>query len=99
VNPEKGGGSLDYAQRLLKQGLEAAGLAKSDLAKLPGSDLRKVAIARQIWDRTTVSLSWVSEQLAMKSAANASTQIRRMKKMKQPTKSRPADLCSWISQS
>jgi len=99
VNPEKGGGILDYAQRLLKQGLEAAGLVKSDLAKLPGSDLRKVAIARQIWDRTTVSMNWVSEQLAMKSAANASTQIRYMKKMKQPTKSLPAALCSWISQS
>jgi len=87
------------AQRLLKQGLEAAGLAKRDLAKLPGSDLRKVAVARQIWDRTTVSMNWVSEQLAMKSAANASTQIRRMKKMKNPTKSLPAALCSWISQS
>jgi hypothetical protein len=36
-----------------------------------------VAIARKIWENTTVSMSWISEKLAMKSAANASQQIRR----------------------
>lgn len=87
------------AGRLLKEGLEAAGLRKQDLAGLPGSELRKVAIAREIWDRTTVSMSWISGQLAMKSAANASTQIRRIKKMKKPTATLPAALCRWIEQS
>jgi hypothetical protein len=58
-----------------------------------------VAIARKIWDETTVSMNWISEQLAMKSAANASTQIRRIKKLKNPAPTLPATLCAWINQS
>ena len=87
------------AGRLLREGLKAAGLRKGDLAELPGSDLRKVAIAREIWGRTTVSMSWIREHLAMKSAANASTQIRRIKKMRKPTPTLPTALRSWIEQS
>jgi putative transposase len=67
------------ALEILKEGLAACGLAEKELKTLPGSDLRKVAIAARIWENTTVSMSWISENLAMKSAANASQQIRRLR--------------------
>jgi hypothetical protein len=38
-----------------------------------------VAIAAKIWENTTMSMSWISENLGMKSAANASQQIRRLR--------------------
>jgi hypothetical protein len=38
-----------------------------------------VAIAAKIWENTTMSMSWISENLGMKSAANASQQIRRQR--------------------
>ena len=83
----------------MKEGLEATGLRENDPAKLPGSELRKVTIARKIWDRTTVSMTWSSARLALKSAANASTQICRTKKMENPTRTLPAAICQWINQS
>jgi putative transposase len=67
------------ALEILKHGLAASGLEKQELKELPGSDERKVAIALQIWENTTMSMSWISQKLAMKSAANASQQIRRLR--------------------
>ena len=52
-----------------------------------------------LWDRMTVGMPWISEQLAMKSAGNASTQIRRMKKMKHRKQDLPAALREWTNQS
>jgi len=69
----------EEAEKILDEGLAAAGLSKDELNSLPGSDIRKVAIAEKIWGNTTVSMRWISERLAMKSAANASQQIRRMR--------------------
>jgi hypothetical protein len=54
-----------------------AGLRPQMLGQLQGSERKKVAIATVIWHETTVSMSWIAAQLAMKSAANASQQIRR----------------------
>jgi hypothetical protein len=65
------------AQRLLKKGLQAAALNPEDLGRLKGSDPRKVAIARVIRRRTTVSMSWLADHLSMRSPANVSQQIRR----------------------
>jgi len=65
------------AERLLEEGLQAAGLTRGELAALPGSDGRKAAVAKVIWEQTTVSQSWIAEKLFMKSPANASQQIRR----------------------
>ena len=45
---------------------------------------------------TTVNLQWISDHLAMKSAANASQQMRRMK-AKQPKLAN--NLQTWSSQS
>ena len=44
-----------------------------------------MALARVIWQRTTVRLPWLAEHLALKSAANASQKVRRWK-------ARPNDL-------
>ena len=65
------------AEALLASGLAAAGLTQDEVARLPGSDTRKVAIARLIWEGTTMSQGWVSERLRMGSAANVSQQLRR----------------------
>ena len=67
------------AERLLKEGIEAADLTLKEVNRLPGSERRKVAIARMIWRQTTVNLHWIAEHLALKSAANASQQMRRWK--------------------
>ena len=75
--PESRAHGEKEALRLLKEGLEAAGLPPAELGQWKGSDARKVAIARIIRKRTTVSMSWIAEHLAMRSAANVSQQIRR----------------------
>ena len=84
------------ARNLLKKGIAAAGLSFEMLRELPGSDVRKVAIASLIWERTTVSMKWLAENLSMRSAANASQQIRRHRK--EPRKL-PKALNQWIIQS
>ncbi len=47
------------------------------VGRLSGGEPSKVDIARVIWEKTSVNLNWIAENLAMKSAANASQQIRR----------------------
>lgn len=65
------------AREKLASGLKQAGLTLKGLAALPGSDPRKVAIAHTIRKETTMSLGWIAEHLAMKSAANVSQQLFR----------------------
>ncbi len=65
------------AQRLLDGGLAAAGLSAKELDSLPGSDVRKVALANLLLERTVARQSWIAEKLAMCSAANVSQQVRR----------------------
>lgn len=65
------------AQRLLDGGLAAAGLSAKELDSLPGSDVRKVALANLLLERTVARQSWIAEKLAMRSAANVSQQVRR----------------------
>jgi hypothetical protein len=67
------------AERLLAEGLKAAGLSEGDLAGLRASDQRKVALARVIWRRTTVSQGWIAERLKMRGAANVSLVLHRSK--------------------
>ena len=66
------------AERLLVEGLRAAGMDKAHLENTPGSDASKVALAGLVWKRTTISQSWLAKRLCMKSAANVSQQIKRM---------------------
>jgi putative transposase len=77
------------AEALLESGLEAAGLNRADLLRLPGADARKVAIARAIWSQTTMPQTWLAEQLEMKSAANVSQLIRRASLSKIRVEPRP----------
>jgi hypothetical protein len=65
------------AERWLREGLVAAGLVEDDLAGLPGSDPRKVALAELLSRGTTVTQPWIAERLQMRSAANVSQQLRR----------------------
>jgi len=65
------------AQRLLNGGLAAAGLSTRELDSLPGSDVRKVALANLLLERTVARQSWIADKLAMRSAANVSQQVRR----------------------
>jgi hypothetical protein len=58
-------------------GMAIAGLKEEELDSLPGSDAREVAIARVIWERTTVSMKWLADHLHLRSVANAKQQIRR----------------------
>lgn len=64
-------------ERLLRAGLEAAGLTAKALLASKGSDPRKIAIARVLWRGTIVSMEWIARRLEMKSATNASQQLRR----------------------
>jgi REP element-mobilizing transposase RayT len=82
------------AQRLLTEGLIAAGLSAAELKTLSGSEARKVAIARLIKERTTMKLPWIAAQLELRSAANASQQIRRQK-LNPPTLPKP--LQQWLT--
>jgi REP element-mobilizing transposase RayT len=76
------------AERLLEEGLAAADLDENALSSLPGSDVRKAALARLLLDRTVARQSWIAERLAMRSAANVSQQVRRhrVKNPKLPAK-------------
>ena len=58
------------------QGLKAAGLDRQDFKALPGSDARKVALAKFLREPTTVSLEWVARALCMGGAANAGHYVR-----------------------
>ena len=51
-------------------GLAAAGLSARELDSLPGSDVRKVALANLLLERTVARQSWIADKLAMCSAAN-----------------------------
>ena len=65
------------AEKLLRDGLAAAGLKTAELDKLAANERRKVAVARVIWRQTTVSQGWIAEKLGMKNAANVSLSLHR----------------------
>lgn len=67
------------AERLLKEGMLAAGLEEGDLEKLTANEERKVAIARVVWRKTTVSQGWIAEKLQMRNAATVSLALHRKK--------------------
>jgi putative transposase len=82
------------AKRLLGLGMEALGLRDSDIRNPMRGDLRRVAIAKVLDSRTTVSQTWIAQKLNMKSAANVSQQVRRFSKI--PQKHLPAPIREWI---
>jgi hypothetical protein len=66
------------AEQWIGEGLKIAGLDDSELAALVGSDVRKVALAKLAWKKTTVSQGWIAKHLAMGSPANVSQALSRM---------------------
>ena len=75
--PERHSHDQAQAEEWIEKGIAAAGLGREEIQRLPGSDARKVALAKLLWARTTVSQGWIAERLGMGSAANMSQQIRR----------------------
>ncbi len=86
---------MNRAQAWLEEGLRRAKLPPESLARLPGSDWRKVAIARLIAAHTIASHQWLAENLAMRSAANVS-QLLRTKGEQEEGKHLPTALRRWI---
>ena len=89
--------SQEQAERWLKDGLKAAGLDAHQVTRLKGSDPRKLALAELLWKHTTVSQEWIAEQLAMRSAANVSQQLRRMKRGTRTTKL-PSEMLRFLAE-
>lgn len=84
------------ARRLVADGMAAAGLTDDEVKWLPGSEARKVAIARVVWEQTTVDMKWLATHLHLRSAANASQQIRRHR---HEAPALPKALRQWVVQS
>ena len=96
ASEEKRAHGEQEAWRLLAEGMAVAELSVEELPRLPGSDARKVAIAQVLWGQTTVGMKWLAEQLHLRSAANASQQIRRYRQQP-PHLSK--SLQRWVNQS
>ena len=72
----------------LVKGMRDLGLKDAKLDQLPGSDLRKVAIALVLQKKTSVRQRWVADRLKMGRAANVSQHLRRFAKI--PTREKGA---------
>jgi putative transposase len=72
-------------------------LSHADLDALPGSDARKLAIALLLSKQTGVQQGWIAEQLKMKSAANVSQQLRRLRDETRRTPSGYLDSAAKLS--
>ncbi len=85
------------AEQWIEEGLETAGLDARQLAVLPGSDVRKVALAKLVWENTTVSQGWIAQRLKMASPANVSQALRRLT-WEEISKKLPTELRDFIDQ-
>jgi len=77
------------AERIVIEGLAKAGLADGDLAKLKGSDPRKVRIAARVWRETCVGQGWIAARLSMGGAGNVSQQLWRWRRDQTGRQSEP----------
>lgn len=68
------------AERLLRKGVQTAGLTMEDLARQMGSAPIKVALAQRIRAATHVSNGWIAQALHMRSAANVSQILSRLRR-------------------
>jgi hypothetical protein len=85
------------AEQWISEGLKIAGLDDSELAALVGSDVRKVALAKLAWKKTTVSQGWIAKRLAMGSPANVNQALSRMS-WEDLEKKLPPDLRKFLLQ-
>ena len=89
-------GQVTGGSRRLSDGTRLAGLTAAALTGSPGSEPLKVAIARVIWENTSVDLNWIAERLTMKTQPTASQQIRRSR-LGEPRHRLPTPLTKWIT--
>ena len=85
------------AERLVLEGIKAAGLATKELEGLPGGDPRKVALGKLVRERTVASCGWLAARLKMRSAANVSQTLRRTE-WKSLLKRLPRTLAEYIAE-
>lgn len=71
----------EAAHELVERGLRHFKLREADLVQLPGSDRRKVAIAKVLSRRVNVKQKWVADRLKMRSAGNVCQQLSRFDKL------------------
>jgi hypothetical protein len=69
----------EEAKRILALGLSRLQLEPKDLENLSGSDVNKVVLAELVSEGTGVSQAWIAAELRMRSAANGSQQLRRIR--------------------
>ena len=81
------------AEKILHKAEVHFGLDRGEMGKLPRGDPRRAAIAWAVHRRCCVQLAWLAEQLNLSSAANASQQIRRFRKI--TSRTLPMELRSW----
>jgi len=72
----------EEAERILKEGMRLLQLKATDLDKVSGSDASKVALAELLSTKTSAPQAWTATELKMKSAANVSQQLRRIRSAK-----------------
>jgi len=72
--------SIQYASTLAKRELRAQVRSQACERGEP----RKVAIATAIWQNTTMNMQWIAGCHSIRSAANASQHIRRLRIAPQP---------------
>ena len=62
------------------KGIKAAGLKAGELAKVKGSNEKKVLLKDLLWRSKAVSQEWLTVKLKVKSSANVCQQMRRLDK-------------------
>ncbi len=89
---------LARAEEIIARGLECVGLSHADLKVLSGSDPRKLAIAWELSQRTGARQDWIASQLQMKSAANVSQQLRRLRDATHPLFAKYQEVAAKLSE-
>jgi len=75
--PEQQAHDEKTAEEIVRNEMQAENLEEAELQRLPGSEPRKVRIARAVRQQTTVSLAWIAARLRMRSAGNVCQCLRR----------------------
>lgn len=69
------------AREIIREAEQHFGEPQSSLRKVRIGDWTRAAVGWAVWQETLVSQQWIAEEMNLKSAANASQQIRRFAKL------------------
>lgn len=81
------------ARRILKEASDFFGKTVPELGEAKRGDWTRAAVGWAIWKETVVTQRWIAEKLNLKSAANASQQIRRF--AREPEQGLPKRIREW----